>query len=813
MRRWTGLLGKRWLGSSHVCRHYPGQLRGRSLCPRSPVTFGSLSERQYRPFSIKISSPDSVHDILRDASRYNIQNEAQLEFESFVSHRDEEIRVRLLDQPQHEFDFALWDLALRYQTLVRGDAGIETIWEPLSRWSKLDRVPAAWISQDQLWSAFIALAARNQSFLQRLLLYTEELWKARALRRPWFYADLLGSVLQTDPAAASAVAHRLDSLRHGTPEELLMLSRHAISSSHPEALARFRRLCDGYPQHEIYREVISALCEADRVSDAVAMHSYLLHRHDGPNTFDEVEPLVRKLYRRNVELNALAKKLEGEGIHFGNATRKLSTGLRKSSTGVTGEDLRQVLPRTLGVHKILMSDGLAARVFATKSFSFQLAIQLVKYLGLETLGPMALREVGLQAESAAAFRERVHALSDAGIDTGGSRYARVIRKLLQAEQDTVLVDTLHHDLHSDTYGNLQLQNELLDRYLDAEDWSQVNRTLAILQNLENVENVESNKAYAQNVLTRHALNSHDWPSLDALLFQLNQQSASLSTPNARLLAQVTTELTPESAGRLTVPGWLFFVIAFCQGHLKSGQSVPAELWHAIFHRLGRTRKWDDVTRLALWLCHFHDPEAARRRLEKADLSVFSPENKISHSFPWTLQEIFNPATQEAIVGIDFVRYVSDQRLVPRSSKAKALWASGVELLCYMRRRFGVPLDDATIAATSQVKIERLLSAARDAPLLRPVRNQEVFQASRLSCVTLINRIYGKPLLEHTSVRLFRRPPRWPANAMAKVFSDMTQRGSLGRHLSRRPRPLITRRAIRTPAIRRTVGGSLRRKSV
>lgn len=699
---------------------------------------------------------EHFQDLLSQAARYSIHEVKTLEFESAVD-SCEGRSTRLVEDPSHQFDYELWVLLLHYRMRVYGDAGIKTVWNFLTRPDQLENIPASWPTQDILWRVFVDLGLRDHEFLTRISKHAEQLWRQRKMRRSALFVEVIGGLLNGENSAAGPLFSK--TMHVGSPissEELLKIFIQASASKNTRALEHFRLICDLVPYPKIYGTVIQRLCGQGRLEEAVSMHNYLIRRHDYPKRFEEVEPLVRLIAEGGLDLSALTRQMEGSGLSFNGRVQRLYPSIKDPNWLLLRESMNSATGDTFGIRPSRISDTFMARLFATRSFSFELVVQGLHVLGIEEVGPLSLRQIALQAGTPSLIQQRLAKLDSIGIDTGWSAYSRVVRKLVREREDKLLMDILHCDQHPDVFEDQEIQLRLLYSHHEGKDWQGVNRALAIL------DTSGSSERHASNGLLRSSLKRQDWPEVMNLVSQMHQAGKTISRANMILMYQ--SMLIPRTSQQRVSSSSSDFqdltaLITVWQSSLKSGTTLPSNVWREPLRRLIMTGRWVDLHKACLWLCSFYLPKSISSNVNSKSTSfkiqpIAPPSCNKRHLS--VVKEIFSPEFQSAIIDWGFSEGMRAGKREPKSwpfpltnnmELREAPWICGLELLCDLRERFGVQLCVPAIKKAFQGRLRPLSLAEGDSKLARNDNAKMVNSDSLQYYFEWINRTYGQTLFD------------------------------------------------------------------
>jgi hypothetical protein len=754
------------------------------------IRFPQASDPSFQK-DLDLKYPDEgFKDLLSEAARYSIRDVDSLDFESSVT-SDRGRITRLVEKARFQFDYDLWAILLRYRIRAYGDTGIKTIWKYLTRRGRIKLLPFHWPQEDSFWRVFIALGLRDHEFLGSLAEHARQLWAQRQMRRESLYVEVVGGLLRSDNAAAAPTfSARMHPGVPISPAELLELFFQARSSTHPAALENFCHICDTVPNHKLYGMIIPTLCAEGRGDEAMAMHNYLFRRYDCPSTFEAIEPLVRHIAQGGLEISVFIRQLEKACLSFSGRVQRHYDSIKVHDFGVSREDIDLATNRTFGVKRSKISDAFAARFFATKSFSFGFAFNGLRMLGLDELGPLSLREIALQSGTATVMCRRLNIIDSMKIDTGGSAYSRVIRKLVQERKHSLLMDVVLCDQHSDVFEDQQFQLQLLDRYYHLKDWRQVNRTLAILSIWGD------SKQHSLNALLRCALIRKDWPEVMKIAAQMHQSPDQISQANIILMYNLI--LYPRRASHrvsLRAHGFesLKFLIMLWQSSLNSGASIPVKVWREPLRRLGMMGKWIELEKICLWLCSWYTPqdEQSATKNSFAILSVL-PLKPVGekHAHGSSVGDIFSPKLQRAIIEWGFMAGLKRRKISQRHEETlstkngvlrQAPWVCGIKLLCSLRSRYGVQLHDATVQMACEERLRQLFSWGGRSKLRH---NREARRMNRVKLhvyLFWINKAYGQILIDPhdgrtlSKIRANRRlKPRETAKSLRSLSKRITK---------------------------------------
>lgn len=686
----------------------------------------------------------------------------KLDYESDVGHL-EDIGSRLVDDPARRNDFALWEELLRYRKRHYGEKGTLDIWEGLT--VRLDGVnlPVDGERADLFWQSFVDIGLKRERFLDDVANYALQLWKRTGNRWGKFYEAVVGGFFERGlPRQAVHWHHKLQHPHLSSPDDITGVfdqalcciprsaTKHFLSPmaeplrSQHQGLRAFRHICRATSGHRIYAVVISTLMKHGRSSDALSMHQFLIKQEDHPRRFEDVQPLLE--YAKHCESRATFQKLQ-EYVEHQFPQEPESATQEPTEKTTTGADVGGWLEEKP------FKDEFGARLFATEALTFDMILGGLKIFGVSAIGPHTLREMAVRARGTHDIVNKIDELQRAGISIGNSVFSRVVRRLASEHREIMLHDLLHSDEHPDVLEDAGTQESLLVSYYLVRDWRQYNMTLAILSELSD----EGPELF--NVHFRKHIVAEEWSSASRVVDEMSLQGKTLSDHSIGFM--VRHVLTPRKKGVAPVPkrrdrpvDEVAFVSRTLQRVVKSGGTVPPELWIEVLKRLGMSNRWDDVWNLCLWLAHHYSPtteSTTSRRLPSSSPDIGpDQEGMLLKRSDGMLRAIFNPQMQEAIVTWGFRMRPSSKpdtkTYNPFNVEGENLvpWVRGLVLLRELQQK-GVRVQLRVIRRACRHRLAVLFGRRRHSSrrMSRLLRRENPYSAERV--IGDMHRVWG-PLL-------------------------------------------------------------------
>lgn len=450
-----------------------------------------------------------------------------------------------------------------------------------------------------LWQTFLSAGSDDARFLWSLCKVA-----VRAnFQRPALFAEVVGAALEGSAGQeATKFASALTESHYRGAEDLLQVFSAACRSKTSTALNDFCNVYKVVPKTHVYTNVTSTLWQQDRPSDAFMMHSFLISQGDLPVQFESLEPFIHHLVVQDKPLNSFLAPLHSAGASFDAQARRLWSREKSRITGLSGESLNIIASKTLGVAPRKLSDQFVARAFATRSLSFEFAVNTLRMVGLIEIGPLALRQMALTAPDLATLRSRFDRLAELGIDTGSSAFVRIIKKVCDAGRWEMIQALVNNDLHYEVFEDLPLQRQLLIEYCRTRDWQQINRTLTILCDGEFDDKAQVRSA---TVLVETMLQTGDWDG--ALNVAANLQGRGDKIPSAlpRVIVGVIQD-TSKATFRLSEhEDRIAFLIGMLQNASGSGIDFEIRHWRHPLRALGELGRITELEWLVYWIAEFY----------------------------------------------------------------------------------------------------------------------------------------------------------------------------------------------------------------
>ncbi|KAF1966357.1 hypothetical protein BU23DRAFT_560279 [Bimuria novae-zelandiae CBS 107.79] len=383
--------------------------------------------------------------------------------------------------------------------------------------------------------------------------------------------------------------------------------------------------------------------------------------------------------------------------------------VKAAIAGSLGRDISQMdhelLRRLRGrdTAPVRFEDSLCARMFATRAIPPESVIRGLALVGVNEIGPLAIRTMASRTEPLSDLPARFQELRKAGIALQGCIFSLALEKFAKEQQFVLVRSMLESDQHPEVYDDLKLQNELLWYYIENQDWDQAHRTLAILS----LSYVDST-VQAWNILLQTHIKRCVPEDIFDTLKKMAQHQVPVDTFALILLRRHVLRLRRQGKQPITWLGKhrrafddLRFVARVYMFMLQNTMlDIPPRLWHEILRRFGMTGRMLELRRLVHWLFCWYAPRESMplgKMPKPAFLTPFTERLRLTNparTEAWRplstigqthrdhpLSELFSRPFKQALVVWGF-----RAGLLPAAQTEQSLFA-GAAAKKHFRRRF------------------------------------------------------------------------------------------------------------------------------
>lgn len=641
---------------------------------------------------------------------------------------------RMVDQVENSTNMDLWIELLSFRHRLDGLKGVLDIWKGMRR-RKID-LPTCGEAATTLWHAILGLdlktEAEKKAHTDEVLDYAMDLKSRTGQQYESLHKLVVGHWLREERPSFASVWHKV-LIRDGlAPTDALRnISYDALYSRDPKAAFKcFRIMYKRSQERNLYDPVITELLKIDDKRRTLAWHQMFIKHDDCPSTLVASKPAVMQLFELADPEAPLSL------VNHDDCGTRTSIKEQPQYPALTRESMSKLVGEVHGIKPKEVNDGLCARIFATKAFSIELITAGLAFFGVQTLGPLALREMATRAGSATEVSAKIKELKAAGIDISSSTFSRAVRRFADAGQDELLQSMLSSDQHSDAYEDGETQEALLDSFIAAKDYHKAHTTLAILA-------LTSPQAHPKvwNILfqafcchSTHERVMQIYQEMSAQCIALDEKSTNFAYAHL---------LCPRQRGN--APAWqkgnpgiddLGLVARILLEAVKADTFVGPWKWQEILKRYGMLNRLDELESLCFWLTDRYSTKlvessnpmksgqiSSRRGLGNSRLVMLNQLSRFSPLQP--LRQIFDRKMQRALISWGFTNEAKSGNAYATHGKRESLpklepdmqseypercesWARGIALLQSLQR-CGVLVDTNAIRREVRLRLWALYS--------------------------------------------------------------------------------------------------------
>ncbi|KAF2493088.1 hypothetical protein BU16DRAFT_529311 [Lophium mytilinum] len=638
-----------------------------------------------------------------------------------LSTRPRRIQLKV-DTPEYRLDFDYWVQLLQFQERARGLEGVREIWNGM-RAREID-LPTTGSTAPVLWETFV----KDFDIVEEVITYASGLKMRTGLEYAGLYASCVGHWLPLKAVAAykfhKSLVEKLAPKKRSLCDVLPRLAKTA-RTGHFDIL---RKIYLENSERDIYDTFIPTLYQRDKTR-AQEWHNFLVVHKDLPSRSLAGSPMVEELsvYRSISLQQTPARNRSRDELVMppDSIIDRFSPDRLRGAQSQKPVFNREIMSRLLGEShhvkpKKEFDDSFCARLFATRAFSPASVIKGLGMFGIEAIGPLALREMGLRTHPLNEMPLRFKELKEAGVTIGRSVFSKAVEKFTAQNRLDLVRELLESDQHPDVLEDTKLQEELLFFFISKEDWKQVHRTLAILTIFHANPNAES-----WNLMLRAHSKNTSGSGVDRILKDMHANGVevshlSLNHLHANILRRRNPSKRPvyRYGDRFDD---LRFIARIWLRILQNGGRIEPWRWREILRRFGMTGRIRELRRLVLWLAAWYSPRKANQTLSAFSLPTASarapyfvplsvPPSHATHPY----QKLFPSSFQEALIEWGFKsglahnpkreRTISLRKGMHLPAKVKPIrWTDGLEILVELREQ-GVFVTDSTVKKAIQTRI-------------------------------------------------------------------------------------------------------------
>ena len=538
----------------------------------------------------------------------------ELDYESNVAATDG--KVRLVDVENTAVNWRLWITLLQFRRRVYGTEGVVTIWKGIK--IRNINLPTDGVFAKPLWSSLNIPDLKLELWKHALELKERDNVVFRDL-----YELLMGNTLLHSHAQSYRMHKWFTHKKYPIPPTA-MAKLVPVALHDPATLKQLQKVYLASECRNIYDLVIPGLHSQGRYHEAIEWHRLLCKNLDHPsaNLIARSKPIREFITLCNTHsVDRKGGKILEEDLlqslqrtdknrKAGNVAPQASP--QQSTTYETDqpfsrEAMNHALGLTHGINPRPLDDSWCARLFATRAFSVDFVISVLSMMGVEQVGPVALRELAVRASSPHIVLENIDKLRSANISLHPCVFSQSVEKFARENRSRLLEAIMTSDQHPDVYEDQKLLKTLLSSYVQQRNWGDARRILIVLTAFHS-----NPSAFSWNLLVQAYARTSSLRQLAKALEDMRMHNVMLNEYSIASLCRL--RFRRRNWGHKTPPATshdfdeLTFMSNTWRLVSQSGGMVPAKNWRELIRRYGMSNRLDSLSRLCHWLVEWYSPK-------------------------------------------------------------------------------------------------------------------------------------------------------------------------------------------------------------
>ncbi|KAF2439004.1 hypothetical protein P171DRAFT_436371 [Karstenula rhodostoma CBS 690.94] len=351
----------------------------------------------------------------------------------------------------------------------------------------------------------------------------------------------------------------------------------------------------------LYDEVVPALRHFP--AWALAWHAACILKGDLPSPEVAASPMVRAFIAHNATSSNPAVRVNAAVA---------------GSLGINDEMDQALLRRLRGqdAAPVRFEDAFCARMFATRAVPPESVIRGLALVGVNEIGPLAVRAMASRTDPISELPQRFEQLRASGIALQGCVFSLALENFAEKKQHLLVQSMLESDQHPEVYDDAELQTELLDHYMEQQDWEQAHRTLAILSLFHHERATRAWNLLLQSHIERCAPTGIVQTLQSMAQYKIAVDPTSIIKLKTDVLLSrqrghrpvKRTRRTAVTSDRPRTFDDLRFVARVYLFILEREMAyIPPMAWREIVRRFGMACRLRELRRLIHWLCCWYAP--------------------------------------------------------------------------------------------------------------------------------------------------------------------------------------------------------------
>ncbi|KAG8625055.1 hypothetical protein KVT40_006806 [Elsinoe batatas] len=631
------------------------------------------------PVALKSSSEQGQHSPDRDAGQFHGRSSSD---HSATRLNEGAMRTAKLEQ---------YTRLLDQRRRAHGRMGVQQIWQAMC--ARGVDLPAGDPVLLKIWSIFLTAFMDDMVLLKELILHASAMKKRHASNFDFLYPKIMEYHLAKNPENARKLFDFMQTCDLLPDRIASPLVKPVLAHNIPlEAQAVFKHIYHLGTERDLY----DTFAEEAKVvglskRSLQKWHDFLITQGDLPSAHMRTAPVIERLFANDrKEQKKQARQVNRAEKQWVKETEQTNDPFDLNAP-FTRERLSSVIGEIHGVKQKSVTDSFCARIFATAGISSGFMIGALSVFGLDTIGPLALRELAARGENIDSFKIALRDLRDRNIAITDCVFSRAIRKFASDGRQDLFDSIVQSDRHPDTYEQRDVLERLVEADLLQDKTIDAHALLAVLV----MSDRDSHNA-EWNLLLRAEIKNKRMSRVIAIINEMLQQTQMIRYATIRYMLdemlparKLGKHPPPRSSDSTKDRDTLLIVTELCLAILSAGQEVAVTTWRELLKRYGMSGRMDELSRISTKLVEHHVQV-------KGSGNVLDGSAQTARDMR-RLQYIFGHEMQRAIVAWGF--YHAPLTNIHVSGSAAAwpddAWLDGIRLLARLRD-IGLPVNEQAV---------------------------------------------------------------------------------------------------------------------
>ncbi|OLN97491.1 hypothetical protein CCHL11_01208 [Colletotrichum chlorophyti] len=441
---------------------------------------------------------------------------------------------------------------------------------------------------ESLWNIILEAVLDDEAQLQRALVYAEWLYRVHSAQWPNLYTKTVSRFLRIGQYRRAVQWHlRLAPNFDPGRDAFGSLLREFVQTSETAMHRTLQALYVTSLHRSFYNELIPLLYERGLSQICVEWRNVFIQHHDLPQPTAESQPYLKFLVRyypsTTLELEEQMVVSLNSPTYWDVNDDSLWDAMKSTHSDENGSPGKP------------QNDALAARWFASSWIPLDFAIHAAHALGIRQIGPLSLQSIALREPTAKGVTARIEQLRRVNISIGYSAYSRVLKRFAEDEDNEMLSELLHTDIHPDVFDDAAMLASIRDKAVSTEAWK-THRLLLAIQPAIAEESVD----VTSNHLLQQLLKQNHVERALALVDDMRTMDIDLSPISVHYICSEILDPLPWNPETTSAnQNHLQMAITFLTRLGLLRKPVYSRYWQKIFFALGKFGRIGELEELCI----------------------------------------------------------------------------------------------------------------------------------------------------------------------------------------------------------------------